>query len=630
MLKQLTIKHKHIIIMGVVLIAMVLMNLTVRNAMQSVKIINGERLLLEQIKSSMLMLRRHEKDYLARKDDKYAERFAAEQQQLQAMLVELKQAEVLESASDSVAQTAGRLQNYAEIFNKIVALQKTIGYTPKTGLYGELRAAVHNVEKKIESYPNLMSSMLMLRRHEKDFMLRRDMKYPARLDNEVEQFKLILTDYEDDGIISDGGPLSALISEYASKFHKLVDAEQELGLDSKSGNMGGMRGVVHDSETLIASMSELIEALVVAEEKSLQQQILISAIIFTAAIILFVYWVSSTINKPLLGIKTTVEEMAANSNLSLRFESQGKDEIAAVGRSMNAFLDQVNQMVRSFDQTSHHLRDSAMELSDITEEVHSSTERQSEQVHQAAAAINEMSATAQEIARNATAAAESVHEVTEQLEQGAEAGIQAKNEIQLLTEEVSQAVEAIQALEANSDNIGQVLDAIQNVAEQTNLLALNAAIEAARAGEQGRGFAVVADEVRMLAQRTQESTETIRATIAEFQEGTKKVVETVTRSNQRAEAGIERVMESATILEHVSGTMAAINDMNAQVATAAEEQGATSEEINNNVNRLSAGAQDALGRAARISDASQSMTQQSGELFKVIDQFKLKEDVDLF
>lgn len=195
-------------------------------------------------------------------------------------------------------------------------------------------------------------------------------------------------------------------------------------------------------------------------------------------------------------------------------------------------------------------------------------------------------------------------------------------EIQQLTQEVQQAAEAIKTLERDSTNIGQVLDAIQGIAEQTNLLALNAAIEAARAGEQGRGFAVVADEVRTLAQRTQESTQSIRETINQLQQGTAQVVDTVQRSNKRAETGITKVAQSSEILAEIAQQMSIVTDMNTQVAAAAEEQGAVAEEINRNVVSVSDLSKQVSGQTHEATATSENLAQLSTDLQDMVKQFK--------
>ncbi|GAF67252.1 unnamed protein product, partial [marine sediment metagenome] len=306
-----------------------------------------------------------------------------------------------------------------------------------------------------------------------------------------------------------------------------------------------------------------------------------------------------------------------------RLTINSRDEISEVANSFNSLLEVLHTMIGKINDASMLVASSAEEMSMVTKEVQHSSDTQTGEIQHAAVAVNEMSSTAQEIARNASSAADSVSDVDVQLKEGVTVANEARQEIETLTAEVQDAANAIKELEENSKNIGQVLDAIQNVAEQTNLLALNAAIEAARAGEQGRGFAVVADEVRTLAQRTQESTETIRKTITEFQQGTNQVVATVSSSNQRAESGIAKVTRSSEILSDISSMVSSINDMNIQIAAAAEEQGATAEEISRNVTRVSDLSESTKSQTAQTSEASAELAQLGGSLMDMVKSFKL-------
>ncbi len=212
---------------------------------------------------------------------------------------------------------------------------------------------------------------------------------------------------------------------------------------------------------------------------------------------------------------------------------------------------------------------------------------QKDEVDKVATAMTEMSATVHEVARNATEAAEAAQRADEETTKGKMVVSQAIEAIDLLANEVNDAAQVIHRLEQDSDEIGAVLDVIRGIAEQTNLLALNAAIEAARAGEQGRGFAVVADEVRTLAQRTQQSTQEIQNMIERLQSGAQDAVKAMEQGRSRAQVGVEQAAEAGTSLETIAQAVGTISDMNTQIATAAEEQSVVAEEINLNIVSIS-------------------------------------------
>ena len=233
-----------------------------------------------------------------------------------------------------------------------------------------------------------------------------------------------------------------------------------------------------------------------------------------------------------------------------------------------------------------------------------------------------MTTTIQEVARNAAEAANAATTALAQTEKGQGVVQSTIDSIGGLASEIDRAASVINELEAQSVNIGSVLDVIRGIAEQTNLLALNAAIEAARAGEQGRGFAVVADEVRTLASRTQESTEEIQGMIESLQTGSQQAVKVMQESNVQAQTTVEQASEAGGALSDISSSVTTINDMNMQIANAAEEQGLVSEEVNRNVIRMN----DEQGRvsesSAQISRAGEDLAQLAAQLQQLVQQFR--------
>lgn len=470
-------------------------------------------------------------------------------------------------------------------------------------------------------------STLQLRQYEKHYRLE---KTPATIQAFDETYDNLMTDIQQAESQAAIQPLAAKLTTYRDAFQvyvrNLTFADSQLAKTA----LDAIALATDDITSALAVYHQTLDdSLAIQESNQLRNLILITGlIIVTVGIAIWI--ISKSINAPLAELADTIEHIATETDLSITYEVKGKDEIAAVGQSLNHLFDALHGMIKQFDSVAHQLRDSSLDLTNITQEVHESTRRQGQQVSEAADSIEQLSNAAREIANNADKASQNVHDAHTQLQAGANAGDQARQYMQSLNEDVSAAMAAIQKLEENSANIGTVLDAIQVVAEQTNLLALNAAIEAARAGEQGRGFAVVADEVRMLAQRTHDSTTQIRATIEELQQGTHLVVETVTRSSERAEESIQKVNESSMALNEIATKMSEITDMNEAVAERAKEQEETSGKINQNVHTMSEGAQSAVGRAERIAQASTEMTKQSGKLFDVIARFHLGHDVEVW
>ncbi|WP_373682296.1 methyl-accepting chemotaxis protein [Pseudomonas chlororaphis] len=250
-------------------------------------------------------------------------------------------------------------------------------------------------------------------------------------------------------------------------------------------------------------------------------------------------------------------------------------------------------------------------------------EQQYRQVDQVATASHEMSATAQDVARSAAQAAQAARDADQATRQGLSVIDRTTTSIDHLAADMSTAMTQVEGLAANSEKIGSVLEVIRAIAEQTNLLALNAAIEAARAGEAGRGFAVVADEVRNLARRTQESVEETRQVIEELQSGTQEVVGAMGNSHRQAQGSVEQVGQAVTALRQIGDAVTVISDMNLQIASAAEEQSAVAEEINNNVATIRDVTESLSEQANESARVSQSLNSLANQQQSLMDQFRV-------
>ena len=278
-----------------------------------------------------------------------------------------------------------------------------------------------------------------------------------------------------------------------------------------------------------------------------------------------------------------VAERVASGDLSHNLISRRQDELGQLQRSMQSMTVGLRELIGGISDGVTQIASAAEQLSAVTEQTSAGVNSQKVETDQVATAMNEMAATVQEVARNAEEASEAAVAADQQAREGDKVVGEAIAQIERLASEVGNSTEAMGHLKRESDKIGSVLDVIKSVAQQTNLLALNAAIEAARAGEAGRGFAVVADEVRSLAQRTQKSTEEIEELIVGLQSGTQQVATIMDNSRGLTDSSVELTRRAGNALENITRTVSAIQAMNQQIATAAEQQSAVAEEINRSV-----------------------------------------------
>jgi len=350
--------------------------------------------------------------------------------------------------------------------------------------------------------------------------------------------------------------------------------------------------------------------------------VIIAVAIFIVASMLG-YLFSASITRPILRLASTIGLIDRDADLSRRIDIDSNDEIGDMSRSFNQMLEKLHTSMREVSASTSQLAAAAEELSAITIETNNAIEVQRSETEQVATAMNEMTATVQEVAGSATSAAEAADGADTASRNGRTVVTDTIESIGQLADDVENTAGIIKKLEGESENIGTVLDVIKGIAEQTNLLALNAAIEAARAGEQGRGFAVVADEVRSLASRTQDSTQEIQEMIERLQHEARQAVAAMEQGQDRAHAGVEKAASAGESLEAIARAVTAINDMNAHIASAAEEQSAVAEEINRNITTISEVAEQNTENAGQTSRASEELAHLASELQNLVSQFKI-------
>jgi methyl-accepting chemotaxis protein len=329
------------------------------------------------------------------------------------------------------------------------------------------------------------------------------------------------------------------------------------------------------------------------------------------------------------GITKAVRELQvggqqlADGNLGYRVTYQGRDELGEIASSFNAMASRFHHTIQELAGAVEQLAAAAEQTAQISTQTSDGIRRQQLETDQVATAMNEMSATVQDVAGNAASAARAAQEADQQSESGKNVVHQTIASIDSLASEVEHAATVIHELEADSAGISSVVDVIRSIAEQTNLLALNAAIEAARAGEQGRGFAVVADEVRSLASRTQQSTSEIQTMIEKLQGGANRAVAVMQSSCSKAQAGKQQVTSAGHMLDQISNAVATINDMNAMIASAAEEQSSVAEEINRNVTSVSQIAEETSEASRQNVATSTQLAALASQLQRLVHMFRL-------
>ena len=374
-----------------------------------------------------------------------------------------------------------------------------------------------------------------------------------------------------------------------------------------------------------------IEAQIAQVQVEIDERIstIITSIMVIAAVLLVAFGIvgvvlSNTFLRPLQQIKDNLDDIAAGEgDLTRRLPINGDDELGQLACSFNRFVEKIHGLVRQIVDMTGQLTELVGQVSAQTQRSEEAMERQRHETDQVATAINEMSAAAHEVAQSAQGAAEAAQK-TDTEGQAAKKVVDGSIErIHTLVQDIRDSGVSLDTLQKDVSSIVSVLDVIRSIAEQTNLLALNAAIEAARAGEAGRGFAVVADEVRALASRTQQSTQEIQGMIDRLQKGTQDAVTAMRRSSDAGDVTSEQANRAGTSLDAIAQLIATINAMNAQIASAAEEQTAVAEEINRSVHKIAVAVDSVADETQQGAQTARNLAGLGERLGALVRQFRI-------
>lgn len=612
-LRQFTIAQR-LMGMGLAMaVAMTLLLLTMLQQNHDLKQLEHADKLVEMLKTDVLMLRRHEKDFLLRLDLKHQQlhqdSFQRISQHSAALRAILKEYQLQSAALDTFEQQAGA---YQQSFAALVQKRRDIGLHDKDGLTGTMRAAAHQIENSLADSQNPQQTILLLqlRRYEKDFRLNRDLKYRTHFEKIATALQPLLNNTQQQTLAS-----------YQQSFLALTDAEVDAGLTPTDGLQGQLRKQIQSTETDLQQLTDHTSA-AIADELTDSRNFAIAVFMLTLLVLgTLIVALSRSVIQPVRAVQQTIAAVRSQRDFRLRLTVLGRDEMSLLGQDFNDMLAEVQQLIQSVNGALSMLDQAATGLSSATEQTRLGMAQQQSETDLVATAVTEMGATIQEIAANTEMAASKAQATNQHALRGQQQVQDSASGIRQLSAGLQQATTTVHSLAQDSQTIGSVLEVIRSLADQTNLLALNAAIEAARAGEQGRGFAVVADEVRMLAMKTQQSTKQIESIIQGLQQRTGDIVQQISVCRDQGAHSVEQAELTLQLLGNMTQDIGNVLDMTTTIAAAIEEQSLVAAEVNQNVVRIRDLALETLDTSRYNAEISEEVSQQAKSLHQSIDRF---------
>ncbi|CAM4032752.1 Methyl-accepting chemotaxis protein [Pseudomonas reidholzensis] len=565
--------------------------------------------------------------------------------QLQALhgsdpLLEAKREELVEAFGRARAESS--LQNKLALFDKLLTQAQVLAklVASQSGLSQDRQASVRQLGELLGSTTAQVTQSLGEGRVMGAIALGRgfiDSAGSARFEDLLQRLERLAADYPlrlDDALASDAQAKAALaapaqasqvtVKQAAGLFEEQVVVAETLDAPWPAFYQQAS-ALIEQTYRLNDAVLEHLRAQLEARlaEHRLRMIALIAALATVFASILYLYGGFYASTRQTLGELGVAMDKVAAGDMTVSFKPRSVDELGALGAAFDQTVRKIRELIGQVGHTVTSVEAQAGQVLAISTRSNQAVSGQREQIEQVATAMNQMSATALEVARSAALAAAGAQQVNQESATGRGLVEHQQASIGRLAAEIDQSVLTVNQLAADSEAIGGVLAVIRSIAEQTNLLALNAAIEAARAGEQGRGFAVVADEVRTLAKRTQASTEQIAQMIQRLQEGVGAAVRAMGSSHQMAAGTVDEAQQVQVALGNILGAVSGIVEQNQQIAAAVEQQTAVAHDIDQNIVAINRAAQDTTQGACQTEDASRALSGQVVELKRLIGAFRV-------
>ncbi|MFY2507090.1 methyl-accepting chemotaxis protein [Vibrio pectenicida] len=580
------IKNKLYSLGAVAIFGVASLLLTTSHFVQISEQFNKATLLVAKLEIRLLNLRRNEKDFLLRSNMKYLDKFDKNMDIFLGLESELST--VLKSNNlPSSASVREDILKYQTGFTNLVNAYDTLGLKPDEKLRGNYNKVLSSIK------PSLSSDQLV----------------------SLLEFKTGVSEGE---IKENLLPYNS--SQVLAAAKDLVAQKRLIGLKYNEGILGEVRGLSHSVEkqfkTFVAALTEQSEV-TQKRLKTIKQSVSVVVMIF---ILGFIFQISRSINQQVAALLKIIQEIAQSNNVSLRSQLEGNNELVSIGTYFNRLLDKLEALISGTQAKSSELSQSTQSMHNELQSVIKQFHVQADHTSTMTISVQEMVSTINEISESTAVAVEGVHQASLNAKNGRSVVEETVRNIGELSQILSDSQGSISSLNNHVDKIGDAVNIIQGIAEQTNLLALNAAIEAARAGEQGRGFAVVADEVRALASRTHQSTEEITKVVTDIQT---QMATVVTNIDQCNEQGQQTLTASETLddsLGQIITDMTNIQANSERIASAIEEQGSVMNQVSDSItelNTISEGnmhsAQNCLGEVDKLSLQAGDMDQAVAE-----------------